>query len=72
MSDQKIFVTGATGDTGGAATEALLATGETVCTLVRKEDQRSDRLKSHGVEVLVGNLSNLDDVARALERMALT
>ena len=67
MSDQRIFVAGATGDTGGAATEALLAAGEKVRTLVRKEDQRSERLKSRGVEVLVGNLSNLDDVARALE-----
>jgi NAD(P)H dehydrogenase (quinone) len=67
MSDQKIFVAGATGDTGGAATEALLAAGEKVRTLVRKEDQRSERLKSRGVEVLVGDLSSLDDVARALE-----
>jgi uncharacterized protein YbjT (DUF2867 family) len=67
MSDQKIFVAGATGDTGGAATEALLAAGEKVRTLVRKEDERSERLKSRGVEVLVGNLSSLDDVARALE-----
>jgi len=69
MSDRKIFVAGATGDTGGATTEALLAAGEKVRTLVREEDQRSDRLKSRGVEVLVGNLSNLDDVARALERI---
>lgn len=67
MSDRKIFVAGATGDTGGAAIEALLDAGEKVRTLVRKEDQRSDRLKSSGVEVMVGNLSNLDDVARALE-----
>ena len=67
MSDRKFFVAGATGDTGGAATEALLAAGEQVRTLVRKEDQRSDRLKSSGVEVLVGNLSNLNHVARALE-----
>jgi uncharacterized protein YbjT (DUF2867 family) len=67
MSERKFFVAGATGDTGGAATEALLAAGEQVRTLVRKEDQRSDRLKSSGVEVLVGNLSNLNHVARALE-----
>jgi uncharacterized protein YbjT (DUF2867 family) len=67
MSDRKIFVAGATGDTGGAATEALMAAGEKLRTLVRKEDQRSERLRSLGVEVLVGNLSDLDDVARALE-----
>ncbi|CAE6906315.1 NAD(P)H azoreductase [Paraburkholderia nemoris] len=67
MSDRKIFVAGATGDTGGAATEALVAAGEKVRTLVRKEDERSERLQALGVEVLVGNLSILDDVARALE-----
>jgi NAD(P)H dehydrogenase (quinone) len=67
MSERKIFVAGATGDTGGAAIEVLLASGESVRTLVRKEDQRSERLKSKGVEVVVGNLSNIDDVARALE-----
>jgi len=67
MSDRTIFVAGATGDTGGATTETLLAAGEKVRTLVRKEDERSDRLKSRGVEVRVGNLSNLDDVVRALE-----
>jgi len=67
MSDRKIFVAGATGDTGGAVTEALLAVGENVRTLVRKKDHRSERLESLGVEVLVGNLSNLDDVSHALE-----
>jgi NAD(P)H dehydrogenase (quinone) len=67
MSERKIFVAGATGDTGGAAIEVLLASGESVRTLVRKEDQRSERLKSKGVEVVVGNLSNIDDVARALD-----
>jgi uncharacterized protein YbjT (DUF2867 family) len=67
MSERKIFVAGATGDTGGAVVDVLLAAGEKVRTLVRKEDQRSERLKSKGVEVMVGNLLNLDDVARALE-----
>jgi NAD(P)H dehydrogenase (quinone) len=67
MSNLTYFVAGATGDTGGATTEALLAAGERVRTLVRKEDRRSDLLKSRGVEVLVGDLSNLDDVANALK-----
>ncbi len=67
MSKRTIFVAGATGDTGGAATEALLAAGEQVRTLVRAEDARSDRLKYRGVQIFVGDLSNLNDTARALE-----
>lgn len=67
MSKRTIFVAGATGDTGGAATDALLGVNEHVRTLVRTEDARSDRLKSLGVEVLVGDLSDLEDMARALE-----
>ena len=67
MTFRQFFVAGATGDTGGAATTALLAEGERVRTLVRREDARSDRLRAQGVEVLVGDLSDLDDVARALQ-----
>ncbi|VVE09921.1 hypothetical protein [Pandoraea terrigena] len=36
-------------------------------TLVRKESERSERLESRGVDVIVGNLADLDDVARALQ-----
>ena len=66
MTSRKFFIAGATGDTGGAATAALLAEGEQVRTLVRREDARSERLRVQGVEVLVGDLSDIDDVARAL------
>lgn len=67
MSKRTIFVAGATGDTGGAATNVLLAAGEQVRTLVRVEDARSDRLKARGVQVMVGDLLNLNDAARALD-----
>jgi NAD(P)H dehydrogenase (quinone) len=67
MTDRTIFVAGATGDTGGAAADALLRMGERVRTLVRKADDRSERLKARGVEVVVGDLSDIDDVCRALE-----
>jgi len=67
MAFRKFFIAGATGDTGGAATAALLAAGEQVRTLVRREDARSERLRAQGVEVLVGDLSDIDDVARALQ-----
>ncbi|MGF6372986.1 uncharacterized protein YbjT (DUF2867 family) [Paraburkholderia sp. RAU6.4a] len=67
MAFRKFFIAGATGDTGGAATTALLAAGEQVRTLVRREDARSERLRAQGVEVLVGDLSDIDDVARALQ-----
>ena len=66
MTSRTIFVAGATGDTGGAAADALLHTGERVRTLVRKESPRSDRLKARGVEVVVGDLSDIDDVCGAL------
>ena len=67
MSSRIIFVAGATGDTGGATVETLLVAGEQVRTLVRAVDHRSEKLKAQGVEVSVGDLSNLDDVARVLE-----
>lgn len=67
MNHRTFFVAGATGDTGGAATDALLHAGEQVRTLVRKVDDRSERLKARGVEVVVGDLSDIDDVCGALE-----
>ena len=67
MTDRTIFVAGATGDTGGAAADALLRMGERVRTLVRKADDRSERLKARGVEVVGGDLSDIYDVCRALE-----
>jgi NAD(P)H dehydrogenase (quinone) len=67
MANRTIFVAGATGDTGGAAADALLHAGERVRTLVRKEDDRSERLKARGVEIVVGDLSDIDDVCGALD-----
>ncbi|WP_144107474.1 NmrA family NAD(P)-binding protein [Paraburkholderia sp. BCC1886] len=67
MTSRQFFIAGATGDTGGAATTALLAAGEQVRTLVRREDARSERLRAQGVEVLIGDLSDIDDVSRALQ-----
>jgi NAD(P)H dehydrogenase (quinone) len=67
MADRTIFVAGATGDTGGATTATLLESGENVRTMVRKKDDRSEHLESLGVDVVVGNLSNLDDVAKGLD-----
>ncbi|CAM2140478.1 NAD(P)H dehydrogenase (quinone) [Pararobbsia alpina] len=67
MTDRILFVAGATGDTGGATADALLHAGEKVRTLVRKESEKSERLKSQGVEVIVGDLGDLDDVAGALQ-----
>lgn len=67
MTNRTIFVAGATGDTGGAAVAELLNAGEQVRTLVRKEDDRSERLKAQGVEIVVGDLSDIDDVCGALD-----
>jgi uncharacterized protein YbjT (DUF2867 family) len=67
MSTRIIFVSGATGDTGGAAADTRLEKGEVVRTLVRKQDNRSERLEARGVHVMVGDLLNIDDVCRALD-----
>ncbi|PRX31295.1 NmrA-like family protein [Paraburkholderia sp. BL18I3N2] len=52
----KILISGATGQTGSIATQLLLARGFDVRALVRKEDERSERLKALGAEVLAADI----------------
>ena len=56
MSTGKILITGATGDTGGAAIERLLELGREVRALAHSQDERSERLRGRGVEVVYGDL----------------
>lgn len=65
MEKIKILITAATGTTGSQAAEVLLKQGFAVRALVRKEDERSARLKELGAEVIVGDMQNLDDVRSA-------
>ena len=59
-----IFVTGATGQTGGNVCEQLIQRGDQVRALVRNPDEAS-ALAGIGVELVKGDISDADDVLRA-------
>jgi NAD(P)H dehydrogenase (quinone) len=64
-----ILVTGAAGRLGGVGrtiVEILRERNLPVRALVRREDERSDALRAIGAEVVVGDLTRAEDVARAL------
>ena len=65
-----ILVTGAAGRVGGVGrdvVEMLRERGLPVRALVHREDERADALRAMGAEVVVGDLTDTVDVARALE-----
>jgi uncharacterized protein YbjT (DUF2867 family) len=65
-----ILVTGAAGAVGGIGrnlTEFLLAKGHKVRALVRREDKRAEALRRLGAEVVVGDLTDLASMHRAIE-----
>jgi dihydroflavonol-4-reductase len=59
-----IFVTGATGQTGGNVCEQLIERGDHVRALVRNPDEAA-ALAAIGVELIQGDISDADDVLRA-------
>src|ERR1700730_16780907 len=59
-----IFVTGATGQTGGNVCEQLIARGDHVRALVRNPDEAA-ALAGIGVELVKGDIRDADDVLRA-------
>jgi dihydroflavonol-4-reductase len=59
-----IFVTGATGQTGGNVCEQLIQRGDQVRALVRNPDEAS-ALSDIGVELVKGDIRDGDDVLRA-------
>ena len=59
-----IFVTGATGQTGGNVCEQLIERGDHVRALVRNPDTAA-ALSAIGVELIKGDISDADDVRRA-------
>lgn len=64
---KKFLVTGATGATGAPTVRLLLANGQAVSALVRREDERSQALKALGAEIVVGDMLNIEDVRGATQ-----
>lgn len=68
--DSPILVTGAAGAIGAIGrnvTEMLLAQGHNVRAMVRREDERAEDLRRLGAEVVLGDLTDLASVHRAVE-----
>ena len=61
------LITGSTGDTGTPTVKYLLEQGYRVKALVRREDERSQKLKDLGAEICVGNLRDLKSLRPAME-----
>ena len=66
MITGKVLVTGATGDTGRATIDELLARGRQVRALAHGQDDRSKKLQDRGVEVVYGDLLDFGEVRSAL------
>src|SRR6266852_5295427 len=67
MIHGKVLVTGATGDTGRATVDELLARGHQVRALAHAQDDRSKTLQERGVEVVFGDLLDFGQVRAALD-----
>src|SRR6266481_6981055 len=64
---EKILITGATGAVGKNAIKKLLELKVPVRALVHKADARSEQLRTQGVEIVEGDLSDFDSVSAALK-----
>ena len=63
----RILVTGATGKTGGAVVRELLSSGWPVRAIVHKRDARSSEIESLGAEIVIADLYDPRQLARALK-----
>ena len=69
MSEPLYLITGAGGGTGGVSRlviEQLRGRGERVRALVHRDDERADPLRELGAEVVVGDLTDPQDVVDAM------
>ena len=69
-NENPILVTGAAGDIGAIGRNVvamLLAKGHKVRALVRREDERAENLRELGAEVVVGDLTDLQSLHRAIK-----
>ncbi|HBZ01339.1 MAG TPA: hypothetical protein DEO84_08490 [candidate division Zixibacteria bacterium] len=64
--DAKILVTGATGQQGGAVIRHLIKAGQKVRAFTR-HPEKAEKLKKMGVEIVAGDLTDRESVAKALE-----
>ncbi|MFD7445887.1 NmrA family NAD(P)-binding protein [Streptomyces sp. NPDC059909] len=62
-----ILITTANGETGRPMVDYLLKEGFSVRAMVRKDDERAQRLRDKGAEVVFGDLLNFRDVRAAME-----
>jgi NAD(P)H dehydrogenase (quinone) len=67
MSGTEILVTGATGRTGGAAIAELIKMGRSVRAYVRSDGEQAAALRKQGVEIAVGDVTNIDAIRAAME-----
>lgn len=67
MNGPEILVSGATGRTGGNAIDELLEMGKRVRAYVRTDDDRAEALRQRGVDVAVGDFTDIDDIRAAME-----
>ncbi len=67
MKVSTILITGATGKTGQFAVEYLTKQGVTVRALAHHEGPKAESLRASGADVAIGDLLNINDVARAVE-----
>ena len=67
MTERPVLVTGANGNTGSFAINNLLDRNVQVRAFVQIDDERASRLRSRGVEVAVGDITDINDVRTALE-----
>jgi NAD(P)H dehydrogenase (quinone) len=66
MTTGKVLITGATGDTGRAATRESIRRGLTVRAMVRGRDDRAAALEKQGAEVVVGDFADIDTLHAAM------
>jgi NAD(P)H dehydrogenase (quinone) len=69
MNKPRIIVTGATGKTGSVVVAELLKAGYPVRAMVHREDDRSARLRAHGAEIVVADMSDVERIADALRHV---
>ena len=63
-TDELFLITGATGNTGAHTVKLLRERGLRVRALVHSLDERADRLRERGAEVVQGDLLDFSAVAR--------